>query len=62
MFHYFASCFGWLPPGLSLLVGAVFFLFSIVILIAVVKILIKILTILKDIVGGLFAKVVSFFV
>lgn len=61
-FTFIKSTFGWLPTPLFALVGAVFVFFLMIILFKAIKVIIQLLQFLKDIFGGLIAKVVDFFV
>ena len=55
-------CFGWLPMPLFYLVSAVTFLFAIFVFFDVVELIFRILGFFKDILAGIFGKVVAFFV
>lgn len=61
-FQFIYAAFSWLPTPLYLLVIAVFTFFLMIILFQAVKVIISLLQFLKDIFGGLIAKVVEFFV
>ena len=62
LFAFMKSCFNWLPLPLFFLVSTVFTIFAVLILIEVIKLIITIFNFLKDVIGGLLAKVVDFFV
>lgn len=61
-FQFINTAFSWLPTPLYLLVSAVFTFFLMIILFKAIKVVMELLKFLKDIFGGLIAKVVDFFV
>lgn len=61
-FQFIYSTFSWLPMPLYLLVCTIFMFFLMIILFQAIKVIIQLLQFLKEIFGGLIAKVVSFFV
>lgn len=61
-FQMIYAAFSWLPASLYLLVYAVFTFFLMIILFQAIKVIIQLLQFLKEIFGGLIAKVVDFFV
>lgn len=62
MFAFFESCFLWLPLPLYLLVCAIFTVFAVIVAIQVIKLLASIIKFIVDVLGGLWTKVVGFFV
>lgn len=62
MLDFFAACFGWFPAPLAAIATACFSLFAITVLVAVIRMLVALFNFLASILGGLFAKVVQFFV
>ena len=62
MFLLMKACFSWLPLPLYLLVSAVFSIFIIIVVIDLLRLIIEVIKFLKDLLGGLIAKVVGFFV
>lgn len=62
MFHYVKECFSWLPLPLEILVRTIFCIFAAIILYEVLKIIIDIFRIGKDIISGLVRLVVEYFV
>ena len=62
MVSFIKDLFSWLPPEITPWVSIAFALFGILILFLVIKLLIALFKIQRDIFGGLISKVVSFFV
>lgn len=61
-FQFIYATFSWLPMPLYLIVCTIFICFWVIILFQAIKVIIQLFQFLKDIFGGLIAKVVSFFV
>lgn len=59
---FFRSCFYWLPTPLYLLVSAIFTVFAVIVAVQVIKLLASIIRFIVDVLGGLWVKVVQFFV
>lgn len=53
--------FSWLPDALVFLVGAVCAIFSLSVLIRIVKLIVELINFVKNLFGGLLSKVVGFF-
>ncbi len=53
--------FSWLPDALAFLVGAVCAIFSLAVLIRIVKLIVELISFVKNLFGGLLSKVVSWF-
>lgn len=62
MFDLMAATFMWLPTPLYLIVSACFSLFSIIILVEIIKVVFTLFQLLSAVLGGLLGKVVRFFV
>lgn len=61
-FGFMRLCFSWLPTPLYALVSSIFMVFAIIVAIQVIKLLYSLLKFAADVFGGLWVKVVSYFV
>lgn len=61
-FGFMRFCFSWLPAPLYGLVSSIFAVFAVIVAIQVIKLLYSLLKFVADVLGGLWVKVVSYFV
>ena len=61
MLHTFWNLFSWMPPALEIICRTVLIVFLVICLVQIIKLIVDIVLIIKDLFGGLLGKVVGLF-